>query len=139
MKNADSVKAEKPQISRPQLANSLLSVADRVAAEGIASMSMEEISAEVKAARAERKKRVTVMTLDDLKAEAAKGRRKDFDDFLAKVPGAPASPTLNQLLLSDVGRAESLTPPRKRSTGPAQRRAAPFLEALETRSRNSRK
>ena len=32
----------------------------------------------------------SVMTLDYLKAEAAKGRRKDFTAFLAKVPNAPA-------------------------------------------------
>jgi len=38
-------------------AESLLSIADRVAAAGIAPMSMEEINAEVKAARAERKQR----------------------------------------------------------------------------------
>ena len=133
------MKTKRPPLSRSPLADSLLSIADRVAAAGIASMSMEEINAEVKAARAERKKRATVMTLDDLKAEAAKGRRKAFDDFLAKVPSAPASPSLKQLLLSDVGRTENLTPPRKRSTGPTQRRATPFLEALETRSRNSRK
>ncbi len=35
-----------------QAADSLLSIADRVAAAGIESMSMEEINAEVKAARA---------------------------------------------------------------------------------------
>ena len=133
------MKTKRPPLSRSPLADSLLSIADRVAAAGIASMSMEEINAEVKAARAERKKRATVTTLDDLKAEAAKGRRKDFDDFLAKVPSAPASPTLKQLLLSDVGRTENLTLPRKRSKGPTKRRATPFQEALETRSRNSRK
>lgn len=51
-------------------------------------MSMEEINAEVRAVRAERKKTASVMTLDYLKAEAAKGRRKDFKAFLAKVPSA---------------------------------------------------
>ncbi|MFL6604632.1 MAG: hypothetical protein ACJ8R9_25315 [Steroidobacteraceae bacterium] len=40
-----------------QAADSLLSIADRVAAAGIEPMSMEEINAEVKAARAARKER----------------------------------------------------------------------------------
>ena len=40
-----------------QAADSLLSIADRVAAAGIPPMSMEEINAGVKAARAERKQR----------------------------------------------------------------------------------
>lgn len=40
-----------------QAADSLLSIAERVAAAGIAPMSMEEINAEVKAARAARKQR----------------------------------------------------------------------------------
>ena len=44
-------------LRRKQAADSLLSVADRVAAAGIPPMSMEEINAEVKAARAERKQR----------------------------------------------------------------------------------
>ncbi len=44
-------------IKRKQVADSLLSIADRVAAAGIPPMSMEEINAEVKAARAERKQR----------------------------------------------------------------------------------
>jgi hypothetical protein len=44
-------------LRRKQAADSLLAIADRVAAAGIAPMSMEEINAEVKAARAERKKR----------------------------------------------------------------------------------
>ena len=44
-------------LRRKQAADSLLSIADRVAAAGIAPMSMEEINAEVKAARAERKQR----------------------------------------------------------------------------------
>jgi hypothetical protein len=42
-------------IERQQAADSLLSLADRVAAAGIEPMSMEEINAEVKAYRAERK------------------------------------------------------------------------------------
>jgi parvulin-like peptidyl-prolyl isomerase len=42
-------------IERQQAADSLLSLADRMAAAGIAPMSMEEINAEVKAYRAERR------------------------------------------------------------------------------------
>lgn len=44
-------------IRRRQAADALLSIADRVAAVGIPPMSMEEINAEVKAARAERRQR----------------------------------------------------------------------------------
>jgi hypothetical protein len=44
-------------LRRQQAADALLSIADRVAAAGIPPMSMEEINAEVKAARAERRKR----------------------------------------------------------------------------------
>lgn len=44
-------------LRRKQAADSLLSIADRVADAGIPPMSMEEINAEVKAARAERKQR----------------------------------------------------------------------------------
>jgi hypothetical protein len=44
-------------IRRQQAADALLSIADRVAAEGIPPMSMEEINAEVKAARAEQRRR----------------------------------------------------------------------------------
>ncbi len=44
-------------LKRLDAANSLLSIADRVAAAGIPPMSMEEINAEVNAARAERKQR----------------------------------------------------------------------------------
>jgi hypothetical protein len=44
-------------LQRKQAADSLLSIADRVAAAGIPPMSMDEINAEVKAARAERRKR----------------------------------------------------------------------------------
>ncbi len=44
-------------LRRRQAADALLSIADRVAAAGIPPMSMEEINAEVKAARAERHKR----------------------------------------------------------------------------------
>ena len=42
-------------IRRQQAADSLLQIADRVAEAGIEPMSMEEINAEVKAARTERK------------------------------------------------------------------------------------
>ncbi|MHB8746295.1 MAG: hypothetical protein ACYC7I_07160 [Gammaproteobacteria bacterium] len=44
-------------LRRRQAAEALLSIADRVATAGIAPLSMEEINAEVKAARAERRKR----------------------------------------------------------------------------------
>jgi len=44
-------------IKRQQAADALLSIADRVAEAGIAPMSMEEIDAEVKAVRAERRRR----------------------------------------------------------------------------------
>ena len=44
-------------LKRKEVANSLLSMTDRVAASGIEPMSMEEINAEVKAARAERRQR----------------------------------------------------------------------------------
>jgi hypothetical protein len=42
-------------LERQAAADSLLSIADRVAAAGIEPMSMDEINAEVKAARAERR------------------------------------------------------------------------------------
>jgi hypothetical protein len=44
-------------IRRRQAAESLAAIADRVAAAGVEPMSMEEIDAEVKAARAERRRR----------------------------------------------------------------------------------
>jgi len=44
-------------IRRRQAADSLLMIAERVAAAGVEPMSMEEINAEVKAARAERRQR----------------------------------------------------------------------------------
>ncbi|MFZ5523110.1 MAG: hypothetical protein ACOY9D_03370 [Pseudomonadota bacterium] len=44
-------------LRRKQAADALLSVADRVAAAGIQPMTMKEVNAEVKAARAERHKR----------------------------------------------------------------------------------
>ncbi len=44
-------------LRRKAAADSLLSIADRVAAAGVEPMSMEEINAEVKAARAQRRQR----------------------------------------------------------------------------------
>lgn len=44
-------------LERQRAANSLLSIADRVAAANIEPMSMQEINAEVKAARQERRQR----------------------------------------------------------------------------------
>lgn len=108
------MKTKKPTTTQSPAAGSLLSIADRVAAAGVAPISMAEINAEWKATRAERNKIGSITTMDQLKAEAGKGRRKDFDDFLAKVPNAPAHPTLKEVLLSDVGRVENLTPPRRR-------------------------
>ena len=46
-------------LKRQQAADSLLSIADRVATAGIEPISMEEINAEVKAARAERRRRAS--------------------------------------------------------------------------------
>lgn len=46
-------------IKRKQAADSLLTIADRVDAAGIPSMSMEEITAEVKSVRKERKLRAS--------------------------------------------------------------------------------
>jgi hypothetical protein len=43
-------------VKRRQAADSLISIADRVAAAGIPPMSMEEVNAEVKAAREERRR-----------------------------------------------------------------------------------
>lgn len=47
------------ELCRRQAAARLLEIAERVAEAGIAPMSMEEITAEVKAARAERRQRAT--------------------------------------------------------------------------------
>lgn len=44
-------------LRRREAANSLLSIADRVTATGIAPMSMQEINAEIKAARSDRSQR----------------------------------------------------------------------------------
>ena len=48
----------------------------------------DEISVNQFIASAVAEKMASVMTLDYLKAEAAKGRRKSFKAFLAKVPSA---------------------------------------------------
>ncbi len=34
----------------------------------------------------------SVMTLDYLKSEAAKGKRSDFENYLGRVPDVPAQP-----------------------------------------------
>ncbi len=44
-------------LRRKQAADALLTIADRVAAAGVSPMSMDEINAEVKAVRAERRQR----------------------------------------------------------------------------------
>lgn len=50
----------------------------------------DDISVNQFIAAAVSEKMASVMTLDYLKAEAAKGNRKDFDRFLAMVPDVPA-------------------------------------------------
>ena len=49
----------------------------------------DEISVNQFIASAVSEKMASVMTLDYLKAEAAKGKRSDFDYFLGLVPSAP--------------------------------------------------
>ncbi len=49
----------------------------------------DEISVNQFIASAVSEKMASVMTLDYLKAEAAKGQRSDFDHFLGLVPSAP--------------------------------------------------
>ena len=49
----------------------------------------EEISLNQFIASAVAEKMASVLTLDYLKAEAAQGRRADFEQFLSMVPGAP--------------------------------------------------
>jgi len=49
----------------------------------------DDISVNQFIAAAVSEKMASVMTLDYLKAEAAKGNRQDFDRFLAMVPNAP--------------------------------------------------
>ena len=50
----------------------------------------DEISVNQFIASAAAEKMASVMTLDYLKAEAAKGKRSDFNKFLKMVPDAPA-------------------------------------------------
>lgn len=50
----------------------------------------DEISVNQFIASAAAEKMASVMTLDYLKAEAAKGKRSDFKKFLKMVPDAPA-------------------------------------------------
>ena len=50
----------------------------------------DDISVNQFIAAAVSEKMASMMTLDYLKAEAAKGNRKDFDRFLAMVPDVPA-------------------------------------------------
>lgn len=50
----------------------------------------DEISVNQFIASAAAEKMASVMTLDYLKAEAAKGKRSDFNKFLKLVPDAPA-------------------------------------------------
>lgn len=52
----------------------------------------DEISMNQFIASAVAEKMASVMTLDYLKAEAAKGKRKDFERYLRMVPDAPAGP-----------------------------------------------
>lgn len=52
----------------------------------------EEISVNQFIASAAAEKMASVMTLDYLKAEAAKGKRSDFERFLKKAPDLPARP-----------------------------------------------
>ena len=49
----------------------------------------DEISVNQFIASAVSEKMASIMTLDYLKSEAAKGRRSDFDYFLGLVPSAP--------------------------------------------------
>jgi len=51
----------------------------------------DDISVNQFIAAAVSEKMASVMTLDYLKAEAAKGNRQDFDRFLAMVPDVPAA------------------------------------------------
>ena len=52
----------------------------------------DEISVNQFIASAVSEKMASVMTLDYLKSEAAKGQRNDFDFFLGMVPSAPVMP-----------------------------------------------
>jgi predicted DNA-binding ribbon-helix-helix protein len=50
----------------------------------------DEISVNQFIASAASEKMASVLTVDYLRAEAAKGKRKDFEAFLKKVPNSPA-------------------------------------------------
>ncbi|MCU0919346.1 MAG: type II toxin-antitoxin system HicB family antitoxin [Burkholderiaceae bacterium] len=50
----------------------------------------DQISVNQFIASAAAEKMASVLTLDFLKAEAAKGHRKDFDHYMGKVPDVPA-------------------------------------------------
>lgn len=50
----------------------------------------DQISVNQFIASAAAEKMASVLTLDFLKAEAAKGHRKDFEHYMGKVPDAPA-------------------------------------------------
>ena len=52
----------------------------------------DEISVNQFIASAVSEKMASVMTLDYLKSEAARGQRSDFDSFLGLVPSAPVLP-----------------------------------------------
>ena len=52
----------------------------------------DDISVNQFIASAAAEKMASVLTLDYLRAEAAKGKRSDFDKYLAAVPDAPAMP-----------------------------------------------
>lgn len=50
----------------------------------------DDVSVNQFIASAASEKMASVLTLDFLKAEAAKGKRSDFDHYLSMVPDAPA-------------------------------------------------
>ena len=50
----------------------------------------DDVSVNQFIASAASEKMASVLTLDFLKAEAAKGKRSDFDHYLSRVPDAPA-------------------------------------------------
>ena len=50
----------------------------------------DDVSVNPFIASAASEKMASVLTLDFLKAEAAKGKRNDFDHYLSMVPNAPA-------------------------------------------------
>ncbi len=52
----------------------------------------DDVSVNQFIASAASEKMASVLTLDFLKAEAAKGKRSDFDHYLSMVPDIPAQP-----------------------------------------------